>query len=234
MFVVHSYEDMVCRRVGKILCGYENANDCDRLRHDSALKMSVSRKPSDQDLCSQPTMTRLENHVDKETLWKIAELFVREYVASFDKVPKKVILDIDDTNANTYGCQQLSLYNEYYDEHCYMPMIIFDGMNGKMILPLLRPGRRNKSLNIFSILRRVCEYLQNVWPYTIIELRGDSHFCSHEFMDWAYIRPFIRFTSGLAGNRVLMQKIDKGLRRAKSNYDVTKSRRICHSTQAQD
>lgn len=113
LFVVHSYEDMVCQRVGQIMCGYEDANDCDRLRHDSALKMSVGRKPSDTDLCSQPTMTRLENHIDKQTLVEIGKLFVKEYVASFPKPPKKVILDVDDTNADTYGAQQLSLFNDY-------------------------------------------------------------------------------------------------------------------------
>ena len=73
LLVQHSYEEMVCQRVGQIMCGYEDANDCDRLRHDSALKMSVGRKASDPDLCSQPTMTRQENHLDKKTLWAIAE-----------------------------------------------------------------------------------------------------------------------------------------------------------------
>lgn len=219
LLVVHSYEDMVCQRVGQIMCGYEDANDCDRLRHDSALKMSVGRKPSDMDLCSQPTMTRLENHVDKKTLIEIGKMFVKEYVASFSKPPKRVILDVDDTNADTYGAQQLSLFNDYYDEYCYMPLVIFDGMNGKLILPLLRPGRRNKSLNIFGILRRVVEYLHEAWPHTIIELRGDSHFCSHEFMDWARTHPYVRFTTGLSGNPALMKKIDKPLRRAKGDYE---------------
>lgn len=108
LLIVHSYEDMVCQRVGQIMCGYEDANACDRLRHDSALKMSVGRKPSDTDLCSQPTMTRLENHIDKRTLIEIGKLFVKDYVASFSKPPRKVILDVDDTNADTYGAQQLS------------------------------------------------------------------------------------------------------------------------------
>lgn len=54
---------MVRQRVGQIACGYEDANDCDSLRHDSALKMMAGRLPSDNDLCSQPTMTRLENNV---------------------------------------------------------------------------------------------------------------------------------------------------------------------------
>lgn len=52
----------------------------------------------------------------------IAELFVKDYISSFDKAPRKIILDIDDTNANTYGAQQLSLFNDYYDEYCYMPL----------------------------------------------------------------------------------------------------------------
>ena len=94
---------MVCQRVNQILCGYEDANDCDRLRGDSALKMLVGRRPSDKDLCSQATMTRLENNVDSKTLYKIWELFVEQYVKSFTKPPRHVILDADDTNANTYA-----------------------------------------------------------------------------------------------------------------------------------
>lgn len=129
-------------------------------------------------------MTRLENNVGIRTLYKIGKLFVQEFVRSFDKVPKRIILDVDDTNANTYGTQQLTLFNGYYQEYCYMPTLIYDGLTGKMILPVLRPGRRNKSVNFFGILRRVVEYLHRCWPRTIIELRGDSHFCSHEFMDW--------------------------------------------------
>ena len=60
-FIHHTYMEMVSQRIGQILCGYEDANDCNQLRGDSALKMSVGRKPSDSDLSSQSTMTRLEN-----------------------------------------------------------------------------------------------------------------------------------------------------------------------------
>lgn len=81
--------------------------------------------PSDNNLCSQPTMTRLENNVGIRTLYKIGKLFVQEFVRSSDKVPKRIILDVDDTNANTYGTQQLPLFNDYYQEYCYMPMLIY-------------------------------------------------------------------------------------------------------------
>lgn len=216
--VRHSYEEMVCQRVNQILCGYEDANDCDRLRGDSALKISVGRRPSDEDLCSQATMTRLENNVDSKTLYKIGKLFAEQYVKSFSKPPRHVILDADDTNANTYGAQQLTLFNAYYNEYCYMPLLIFDGVSKKLILPMLRPGRRNKSLNVSRILRRVVEYLHECWPNTVIELRGDSHFCSHEFMDWAWSKWYVRYLTGLSGNTKLLDMVDKPRRRAENDF----------------
>lgn len=217
-FTRHTYMEMVSQRVGQILCGYEDANDCNQLRGDSTLKMSVGRKPSEADLASQPTMTRLENNVGMKTLYKIGKLFVDDYIASFDKAPKKVIIDADDTNANTYGAQQLTLFNAYYNEYCYMPLLMFDGMTGKLILPMLRPGRRNKSLSVARIMMRLVEYLHRHWPKTVIELRGDSHFASHEFMDWAYGKWYVRYLTGLSGNNVLLNLVDKPRRRAENDY----------------
>lgn len=217
-FIRHTYMEMVTQRVCQILCGYEDANDCNQLRGDSALKMSIGRKPSDADLASQPTMTRLENNVGMKTLYRIGKEFVDEYISSFDKAPKKVLIDADDTNANTYGAQQLTLFNAYYNEYCYMPLLMFDGMNGKLILPLLRPGRRNKSLNVAKIMTRLIEYLHRHWPKTIFELRGDSHFASHEFMDWAYNKWYVHYLTGLSGNNVLLDLVDKPRRRAENDY----------------
>lgn len=220
LFIVHSITEMVSQRVGQIMCGYEDANDCDTLRHDSALKMMVGRLPSGVDLCSQPTMTRLENSVSARSLYNIDVSFVKNFVSSFTKAPKRIILDVDDTNSNTYGAE-LSLFNNYYGEYCYMPTLIFDGMTGKMILPVLRPGRRNKTANIFGILRRVTEYLHTCWPHTIIELRGDSHFCSHEFMDYVHDKIYLRFTTGLSGNSALLKRVEKQKRRAESDFGKT-------------
>ena len=180
--------------------------------------MSCGRKPSDEALCSQPTMTRLENNVGSRTLYKIGKLFLDEYISSFDKAPKKVVIDADDTNANTYGGQQLTLFNAYYNEYCYMPLMLFDGLTGKLMLPLLRPGRRNKSQNVARIMARVVEYLHGRWPQTVIELRGDSHFCSHEFMDWAHDKWYVRYLTGLSGNSVLLAMVDKPRRRAEHDY----------------
>ena len=129
-----------------------------------------------------------------------------------------MILDADDTNANTYGAQQLTLFNAYYNEYCHMPLLIFDGVSKKLILPMLRPGRRNKSLNVSRILRRVVEYLHECWPNTFIELRGDSHFCSREFMDWAWSKWYVRYLTGLSGNTKPLDIVDKPRRRAENDF----------------
>lgn len=214
----HSLRELVHQRVGQIACGYEDANDCDALRHDSALKMLAGRRPQDDALCSQPTMTRLENHVSTRALYEMGLLFVDNFIKSYGKPPKKIIIDMDDTNANTYGAQQLTLFNDYYGECCYMPLLVYEGYSGKMILPVLRPGRRNKSLNVFGLMRRLVERLHKAWPNCAIEVRGDSHFCCHEFMDWAHGKSLVRFTTGLAANSVLLGDIDKPLRRARNDY----------------
>ena len=41
-FIHHTYMEMVSQRIGEILCGYEDANDCNRLRSDSALNLNNS------------------------------------------------------------------------------------------------------------------------------------------------------------------------------------------------
>ncbi len=60
--VEHSFAEMIRFRALAIAAGYPDANDCDTLRADPAFKMAVGRLPeSGADLCSQPTISRLEN-----------------------------------------------------------------------------------------------------------------------------------------------------------------------------
>lgn len=121
---LHSMREMVRQRVGQTACGYEDANDCDSLRNDSAVKMFSGRRPKDDGLSSQSTMTRLENHIGKQTLFDIARLYIGKFISSYVKAPRKIILDVDNTNAGTYGNQQLTLFNGYYGEYCYMPLLV--------------------------------------------------------------------------------------------------------------
>jgi Transposase DDE domain group 1 len=54
----------VCPSYGlfAICCGYEDADELDHLRSDPAFKLACGRLPDTvRDLCSQPTLSRLEN-----------------------------------------------------------------------------------------------------------------------------------------------------------------------------
>ena len=60
--VDHTLAEMIRFRALLIAAGYPDGNDCDALRDDPAFKLAVRRLPeSGRDLCSQPTMSRLEN-----------------------------------------------------------------------------------------------------------------------------------------------------------------------------
>jgi len=235
-FVQHSYYEMLLQRIYQISAGYEDADDSDLLRDDSILKICSGRTPEADALSSQPTITRLENKLTDRELYKIGEVFLNKFISSYKKAPKVIIFDCDDSNFNTYGDQQGTLFNDYYGEYCYMPLFIFEGISGKMILPLLRPGRRNKSTNIYKILRRLIKRLRKVWKHTEFIVRGDSHFCCHELMDWneeqfAECQKFmgwaneqrsVYFITGLTGNKKLSEITKAWVKGAEESFSKHK------------
>jgi len=186
-YIDHTYDDLIKQRVFQIACGYEDANDSNDLRSDPGLKAACERLPlTGDDLASQPTMSRLENSVRRTDLYRIGLALLEAFIESYDKPPKKIILDIDDTDDPTHGAQQLSLFNAYYDEYCYMPIHLYEGQTGKLITTILRPGRRIRGCEAAAILRRVLDHLLMAWPQVPITLRGDSHFSTpevHELCD---------------------------------------------------
>lgn len=75
--VKHAMADILRARTFAIACGYEDANDLDRLRTDPAFKMACGRLPdSGADLCSQPTCSRVENLPDLRTVLRLGEVLV--------------------------------------------------------------------------------------------------------------------------------------------------------------
>ena len=218
-YVLHSIDSMLKQRIMQIAAGYEDANDCNTLRDDGILKICAGQE---QSLAAQPTMCRLENLPGPKELYNMAKVFIDNFIASYPKAPGLIILDCDDTNALTYGQQELSLFNTYYGDHCYMPLHIYEGLSGKLVTTILKPGRRSKSLNVFSLMKKLINYLGEYWPNTLIILRGDGHFCSKEFMDWSQDRPNIGFLTGIAGNAVLNRLSSTTVKSAQDEYARSK------------
>ena len=180
-YIDHTCEDLLRQRVFQIACGYEDANDSDDLRCDPGLKAACERAPlTGPDLASQPTLSRLENRVSRSDLYRLARSLLDTFIASYEKPPKKIILDIDDTEDITHGAQQLTLFNAYHKEYCYMPVHLYEGHSGRLITAILRRGRRIKGREAAAILRRVFAAIVKAWPKVQITLRGDSHFSTPE------------------------------------------------------
>ena len=117
--VQHSLLALVRQRLYQICLGYEDANDADTLRLDPALKLAVGKAPSESDLASQPTLSRLENAVGWRECWRMSEVLVESYLQRHQAAPPtRIVLDVDATDDPTHGQQELSFYHGFYDTHC--------------------------------------------------------------------------------------------------------------------
>ena len=181
--VRHSFDDIIRFRMMMIAAGYEDGNDATDLRHDPSFKIALERKPqTGAVLCSQPTISRMENLPGMRDLIRMGRAMVRFYCRSFARVPGQIVLDIDDTFDTVHGHQQLRLFNSYYDEYGFQPIVVFDG-DGRLVGALLRPARRPKGAESAAHLRRLIREIRKHWTKTKILLRADSHYCTPEVLD---------------------------------------------------
>jgi len=221
-YIDHSQKEMLCQRIFQIAAGYEDANDCNTLKNDAILKLCADKLPeNDGDLGSQPTISRFENSISRSELYKIAKAFVVGFIKSYDKEPPVIILDADDTNHNAYGGQMQIEFNNYYGEYVFMPLHIYEGLSGKLITTILKPGRRSKSVNVFAILKRIIVLLREHWPNTKIILRGDSHFHCPELTSYSKVEKGLSFITGLTGNSKLHELSRVTVDSAKREYGQT-------------
>jgi hypothetical protein len=219
-YVQHSIYSMISQRVFQIAAGYEDTNDCDTLKDDAILKICSGQLPeTGRMLASQPTMCRLENYSSRKELYNIGESIFDNFINSYTNAPPVIIVDCDDTNTNAYGEQQEIVFNNYYGEYCFMPLHIYEGLTGKLITTILKPGRRSKNSDVYGLLQRIITRIQNKWKNTIIIVRGDSHFCCKELMDWAYTQERVHFISGLTGNNILNRMAEVTIKSPEREYN---------------
>jgi hypothetical protein len=207
--VTHLLPDILRSRIFAIACGYEDADDLDRLRFDPALKLACGRLPdSGRDLCSQPTISRWENAPRLRDLIRLMGVMVDLYCASYTAPPAVVTLDIDDTVDVVHGHQQLSLFNAHYDERCFLPIHVYDTATSRPVAVLLRPGKTPSGIEVRGHLRRLVRRIRRHWPQTRITIRGDGHYGRPEVMEWCD-KNGIDFVFGLPGNAVLDRLVDE-------------------------
>src|SRR3954452_25393800 len=152
--IVHGLDEIFRFRMLMIAAGYEDGNDADALRTDPLFKLAMDRLPEHCDLCSQSTVSRTETLPDRHALLRMGRAMVDHYCQSFRQVPRRIVLDIDDTFDPVHGGQQLRLFNAHHDEYGFQPIVVFDGQ-GRFVTAVLRPAKRPKGTEIRALLRRL-------------------------------------------------------------------------------
>ena len=200
--ICHPLEELVKTRVFAITCGHEDANDLDRLRYDPLLKIAVGRGPeTGNPLCSQSTMSRLENMPTKTDAARMTAALVDQFCVSVAPAAE-AIFDIDDTVDEVHGGQQLSFWNAHYDCRCFLPMHVYHVASGTPVVAILREGKTPKGTEIRTVIKHLTKRIRSHWPATTINFRGDSHYGRVEVMEWAEDNG-VGYIFGFAGNSVL-------------------------------
>ncbi|MEW6053617.1 MAG: IS1380 family transposase [Nitrospirota bacterium] len=217
----HDLETLLRQRIYQIVAGYEDCNDANLVRKDPALKTACGRKPSDEDLGSQPTLSRFENSVTRNDLYRIGDYFVDLYICRNRKrKPKRIILDLDGTDDPTYGDQQLTFFHGYYDQYMYHPLVIYDADTGELITAVLRPGNKHASYGAVSILKRIIPKLKEAFPKAEIVIRGDAGFAIPDLYEYCESEK-LKYVIGLIRNDVLERMIEALLNKAHEQYTET-------------
>ena len=217
--IKHTLSQLVSQRIYQIAGGYENTNDSNYLRHDPIFKIACERvpRPGEELLASQPTMSRLENQVNKGELAAIRRLFVERFIQSQKQAPEEIILDIDAWDAQTHGHQQLSLFHGYYGHKMYFPVLINEARSGYPLILELRAGNSHSGKGIAGILRWLFWRLKRAWPKVKIILRGDAGFSLPELIRLCE-RSGVGYAFGFSSNAVLKRKISYLLELARLQY----------------
>jgi hypothetical protein len=194
---MHDGVSLLRQRLYALALGYEDLNDHQSLRADVALQTAVDR---DTVLASSATLCRWENRADREAVWKLHEVLVDQFMASFKRVPKKLVLDFDATDDVVHGKQDGRFFHGYYDDYCFLPLYVF--CRDQLLVSYLRPSKIDGAKHAWAILSLLVKRFRQVWPKVRIIFRGDSGFCRWRMLAWCE-RHGIGYIVGIAQNKRL-------------------------------
>ena len=216
----HSILEMVRSRVFGILAGYEDQNDHDALRSDAVFKLLANRLPDDDDLASQPTLSRFENAVSPRSLLRLEDWFIDRFVNSFREPPREVTLDIDVFDDATHGQQQLTLFHGFYKQYQYLVRAITCAENDMVVLPALLYGTADPALGVGDDLKRIVQALREKFANILIRVRADSGYGK----PWLYgicEQLGVEYSIGIGMNNVLKRNTEELLQKAVDQYEET-------------
>ncbi|MBU4271121.1 MAG: IS1380 family transposase [Planctomycetes bacterium] len=219
-YIDHSFLEMTRMRVYGILADYADQNDHDVLRSDPIFKLLCNRSIAADDLAGQPTLSRFENAIDVRSFFRLRDLLLDQFIASFDKPPRQLTLDIDPFDDPTHGRQQLTFFHGYYDQYQYLPRVITCAENDLVLTACLLHGTAHAALGAQDDLEYVLRRLREAWPDVHVHLRGDSGFGTPTMYD-ACEQLDIQYTIGIGMNARLKKHSDSLLEQAILQWEAT-------------
>jgi hypothetical protein len=219
-YLDHTFLEMARMRVYGILADYPDQNDHDVLRSDPIFKLICDRSTTGDDLASQPTLSRFENAIDVKSFFRLQDLLLEQFIASFDKPPTHLTLDIDPFDDPTHGQQQLTFFHGYYGQYQYLPRVITCAENDLVLNVCLLYGTAHATLGADDDLAYVLRRLREAWPDVQIHIRGDSGFGTPRMYS-ACEQLAVDYTLGMAMNARLKALSDELLAEAVARWDAT-------------
>ena len=216
----HSFLEMVRMRVYGILADYPDQNDHDVLRSDPIFKLICDRSIHADDLASQPTLSRFENAIGVSCFFRLADLLIDQFIASFDEPPGHLTLDLDAFDDATHGQQQLTFFHGYYDQYQYLPRVMTCAENDRVLSACLLYGSSHPALAADDDLVNVADRLRQAWPGVQLHFRGDSGFGVPRMYE-ACERLGVHYTIGLGMNARLKRLSENTLKTAVARFEAT-------------
>jgi hypothetical protein len=178
----HQNAEVIIQKIYQHVTGYHADDHADSLRYDPAFTTILDKEY----LASQPTMSRVNQHFDKDAMKQLQQVNNTLIERYHDCEPvEHIILDIDSTNAATYGNQHGAAFNTHYGENGYHPMLMFDGMTGDCLKAELRAGSVYTSRQITRFIGPTLKRYKTLYPGVIPLIRGDSGFAIPELFELA-------------------------------------------------
>jgi len=208
----HSVLAMLRQAIYGRLAGYEDVNDADRLRIDPAMRRVVGGRAQEKQAASTSEMSRFETEMlsSRENLTALMNLSGAWIESVQECAPlDKLILDLDSSESETYGEQQGSAYNGYFECTCYHPLFLFN-QHGDLERAMLRRGNHNSAKFWRRVLLPVIERYRtrDIPKY----FRGDAAFAIPALYSLLETEGF-EYTIRIPANEVLMANIDHLLTR---------------------